>query len=630
MSMSRFLWSYCRRYVVWLVAALFASLTFAGTTVLLIPIFRTIVSDLFQTDQGFSVFGVSGECGEEEEAAGPAEPAVEPAVPDWLDIDLDAVLDRLVDVIRQIFVHEPDDVLWFLPGLFAIVFLLRSLAAFVNGYLFQKVGLGATNDLRNDLYDRILHQSSRFYGEHPSGELVSRVSNDIAVMQNAVSSRLLDLLQQSITLVGLIWLLLSSHFRLAVVCLIGVPAIVYPVVRFGKGMRKTSHRSQERLADLANLVAEAVRGHRVVKAFGMEAFELQRFRDATERHLRVRLKAQMLSYSSGPVIESTAAIGAAFFLYWAGGAIRAGELEASRLLGFLVTLVMLYDPIRKLNKVNLVVQEAMAAVHRVKDVMEVPNDVVDSTAPQPLPPTGALRFEGVEFSYEQEAVLRGIDLEIREGETVALVGPSGAGKSSLANLIPRFYDPTAGRLMLGGVDVRALSLADLRSRIGVVTQETVLFNDTVRNNIAYGRSDLDLDRVRAAARAAYAEEFVEDLPEGWDTWIGEGGLKLSGGQRQRLAIARALVKDPPILILDEATNALDTESESLVQKALENLMQGRTSVVIAHRLSTIQRADRIVVMEKGRIVEEGRHDELLREGGLYKRLHDLQREGSTE
>jgi subfamily B ATP-binding cassette protein MsbA len=514
---------------------------------------------------------------------------------------------------------------WFVPLLFVAVFMLRSLADFASGYSFQRIGLGATNDVRNDLYRRILDQSSRFHSEHTSGELVSRVVSDVATMQSAVSNRLLDLFQQSVTLLVLLALLVSTHLELALVCLGAGVLIVFPIVRFGKGMRRTSRRTQERLADLANLVNEGVRGHRVVKAFGMEEFEERRFRQATARHLRVSLRAQMLAHLSSPVVETLAVLGAAALLVYAGRSIRSGELTVALLVAVLTNLMAMYDPIRKLNKVNLILQQSLAAAQRVAEIMAVPIDVGERPGARVASGTsGEVAFEQVGFAYGREAVLRGVSLRVRRGEVVALVGPSGAGKSTLVSLLPRFYDPDAGRVTLDGVDIRDLTLASLRAQIGIVTQETVLFNDSVRSNIAYGRDDVPLERVREAAAAAYADEFVMALPQGYDTVVGEAGARLSGGQRQRLAIARALLRDAPVLVLDEATSQLDSESEALVQKALSNLMQGRTTLVIAHRLSTVKRADRIVVLEAGQVVDVGSHDELLARGGLYKRLYELQ------
>ena len=617
--MTRFLWGYFRRYGAWALVAAVTVLAYGGATVGLLTVFRAILAEVIRADEGaLGSLAMPGSGEDEDEAS------------IGFDVDLTAMTDGVFSELRTVLGVTEENVVWTLPVIFVLVFLVRSLAAFANGYIFQIIGLGATNDLRNDLYDRILHQSSRFYAQHPSGELVSRVGNDVGVMQNAISSRLLDLFEQSVTLVLLVWFLLSTHFNLALACLVVAPAVFYPVVRFGQGMRRASRRSQERLADLSNLVAEAVRGHRVVKAFGMEGFELARFREATRRHLRVRLRAQLLSYASGPVVETLAVLGGGAFLVYAGYTVRRGELRPSDVMTFLTALVMLYDPVRKLNKVNIILQEALAAAHRVRDVMAIARDVEERpgaatlTEEDLLASAVAVTYEGVDFGYEDDAVLRGVDLEIRTGEVVALVGASGAGKSTLVNLLPRFFDPDAGRVTLGGHDLRDLTLASLRAQIGIVTQDTVLFNDTVRANVAYGRRDLPLERVREAAAAAYADEFVMALPAGYDTVIGESGLKLSGGQRQRLAIARALLKNPPLLILDEATSHLDTESEALVQKALYNLVTGRTALVIAHRLSTVKRADRIVVMEAGKLVEEGTHDELLKYGGVYHRLYELQ------
>jgi subfamily B ATP-binding cassette protein MsbA len=625
MKMSAFLWRYLRGYGGWAMLAAAGILVYAaataGTAALIKPIFGEVL--LAGGEVPGPLGALSGPA-----AAGPrsgerAEPGLLADLKQRLD--LARQIDRSYESVKRRLGVDRDNVVYFVPLLFVVVFLLRCLADFVSGYAFQHIGLGVTTDIRNDLYRRILEQSSRFHAEHRSGELVARVINDVALMQSAVSNRLLDLFQQSFTLIALTALLLSTHFKLAVISLVAAPALLYPIVRFGKGMRRTSHRSQERMADLASLMAEGVRGHRVVKAFGMEGFEYNRFREATRRHLRVNLWAQMLANSAGPVVESLAVVGGAALLIYAGRAIRAGELSAPELVQFLTTLLMLYDPIRKLNKVNLILQEAMAAGQRVSRLLEVPNDIQERPGARTIDTVReGVAYEAVSFSYEAHPVLREVSLAIRAGEIVALVGPSGAGKSTFVNLLPRFFDPTSGRVTIDGVDIRDLTLKSLRALIGIVTQDTVLFNDTVRNNIAYGRSDLPLERVREAAAAAYADEFVMQLPAGYETVIGEGGLRLSGGQRQRLAIARALLKNAPILILDEATSHLDSESEALVQKAVYNLIQGRTTLVIAHRLSTVTRADRIVVVEGGRIVEEGSHRELLALGGSYKRLFDLQ------
>ncbi len=626
MNSVTFFWRYVRRYAGWAVLAGIGIVTFAAATGGIVSLIEPVFGEVLLAKDGApSVLGV--QIGKPKDEASSSRQS---STPDWLKqlqrkVDIEHKIQKSYESLKRQLGIGDREVVWFVPLLFVLVFLLRSLSDFLAGYSFQHIGLGVTTDIRNDLYRRILEQSSRFHAEHPSGELVARVINDVAMMQSAVSNRLLDLFQQSLTLIVLLGLLLSTHLKLAMICLIVAPVLVYPIIRFGRGMRKTSHRSQERMADLASLMNEGIRGHRVVKAFGMENFELRRFEVATRRHLRTNLRAQLLSNASGPVVESLAVIGAAALLIYAGRAIRAGELTAPELIKFLTTALMMYDPIRKLNKVNLVLQEALAAGQRAVRLLAIPDEVREKPNARSIEGVrDRVRFEGVEFAYQDRPVLVHLDLEIRRGELVALVGPSGAGKSTLVNLLPRFFDPVAGRVTLDDVDLRDLTLASLRAQIGIVTQDTLLFNDTVRNNIAYGRSDLPIERVRAAATAAYADEFIREMPEGYDTVIGESGSRLSGGQRQRLAIARALLKDAPILILDEATSHLDTESEVLVQKALYNLMQGRTTLVIAHRLSTVTKADRIIVLEAGRIVEEGSHAELLVRAGSYKRLYDLQ------
>jgi subfamily B ATP-binding cassette protein MsbA len=626
MTLRAFFWNYLRRYSGWALLAAAGIIVFAAATAGVVSLIKPIFGEVLLAGDRMpgALGGLVNDPSAEEKRQKEAENDL------LTDLGKRFNLARQIDEsyasLKRRLGIDGNEVVYFVPLLFVVMFLLRSLADFVSGYAFQHIGLGVTTDIRNDLYRYILGQSSRFHGEHPSGELVARVINDVALMQNAVSNRLLDLFQQSITLVFLLVLLISTHFRLAVIALVVAPVLVYPIVRFGKGMRRTSHRSQERMADLASLMTEGVRSHRVVKAFGMEEFELGRFLEATRRHLRVNLWAQMLAHAAGPVVESLAVLGAAALLIYAGRAIRAGELSAPELIQFLTTLLMMYDPIRKLNKVNLILQEAMAAGQRVSGMLAIPNDIQEAPDARVIDTVReGVRYEDVSFSYgEDRDVLRDIDLSIRAGEIVALVGPSGADKSTMVNLLPRFFDPTGGRVTIDGIDIRDLTIKSLRSLIGVVTQDTMLFNDSIRANIAYGRSDLPLERVREAAAAGYADEFIMELPRGYDTVIGESGLRLSGGQRQRLAIARALLKNAPILILDEATSHLDTHSEVLVQKALYNLIQGRTTLVIAHRLSTITRADRIVVMESGRIVEVGSHEQLMAKGGAYKKLFDLQ------
>jgi subfamily B ATP-binding cassette protein MsbA len=615
LKLVRFFGHYARAYVGWgliVIAAIPMYAVFSASMVALIePIFGEVLL-----------------AGGEPPAVVPAE---DPGAADTPSaFNLKRLSEDVYEGLKRTFGIDQSNVFFFTPLLLLITFIGRGVSSFFSGYSFQRIGLGVTTDIRNDVYERLLEQSSRFHARHTSGELVSRIVNDVAQLQTAVSARLFDSVQQSVTLLMLLALLMSTHLQMAVVSLLATPILLFTIVRFGQGMRKTSHQSQESMAQVTGLLSEGVRGHRVVKAFGMETFEHGRFTAATGRHLRVNLRAQLLANLSSPVVEAIVALGAAAFLYYAALKIRAAELTAPLLLQFMTNLLLMYDPIRRLNKVNLVLQQALAAGHRLADLLAMPNEIGNRPGARAIDGMReSIVFEDVGFAYEDVPVLSGLTLEIKKGDIVALVGPSGSGKSTLVNLLPRFFDPDKGRVTLDGVDIRELKLADLRALIGVVTQETVLFDGTVRDNIAYGRQDLELSRVREAGRAAYADDFIQQLPGGDDTPVGEWGTQLSGGQRQRLAIARALLKNAPILILDEATSQLDTESEALVQKALYNLMRDFFNDTATTEIYTVMEADRIVVVEGGQVVEEGTHDELLARGGTYKRLFDLQFERKT-
>jgi ATP-binding cassette, subfamily B, bacterial MsbA len=610
MSILRRLYGYLRPYRAWAVVAMFSMIVVALTQVMFVALVEPIVDDVLTAPGALKKVErpPSRMAGAEAllEQYAPAVYRAKQRFDNWWSGDPAKKAKRVLTVLL-------------------FVFITRAITAFLSEYSFQKVGLSTVRDLRNQLYERMIHQSHRFFAERSTGEMVSRVVSDADAIQAAVSTRMGDLLQESATLIFLIGYLFYLNPLLAVVSLIGAPLIVTPVVQFGKRLRKTTHKSQERMAEIATLLEETIRGVRIVKAFTMEPFEIGRFHEATRKHLRWNLSAQRTQALTSPVMELLAGVCMVLLFGYAQSRIAAGQLTGGEFASFLTGLALMYAPIKKLNKVNLSLNTALSAAERVFRMLDVENDVREKPDAVALQSVGkGVRYEGVTFTYGNEPVLRNIDLEVAPGEIVALVGGSGAGKSTLVNLLPRFYDVTEGRITVDGVDLRDTTLFSLRSLMGFVTQEVVLFNDTVRNNIAYGRADVDERLVIDAARAANAHEFITNLPQGYDTSIGESGVLLSGGQRQRLAIARALFKDPPILILDEATSALDTESERLVQQALNNLMQGRTTLVIAHRLSTIRSAHKIVVLDKGRIVETGTHEELLARRGVYRKLYDLQ------
>ncbi len=517
-----------------------------------------------------------------------------------------------------------------LPVVIIAVFLVRGVVGYGSTYLTAWVGPRIVADLRNDVTEHLQRLSLSYYNRTASGSVVSRVTNDVALVRAALTDAFAALLKDATSLVILVIVAFVQDWLLALIAFVVFPVSVLPVVRLSQRLRRVARRGQVSMGTLTALLQESIQGNRVVKAFGMEDYESQRSRVENERLFDLYMKAARIRAFTTPMMEILAAFGIAGVVAYGGYSVITGERTQGAFLGFLTALFLLYEPFKNLARSNAAVQQGLGAADRVIEILDTEPDVCDRPGAIRLEGLrDGIRFEQVRFRYDHEDVLHGIDLEIRAGEAVALVGMSGGGKSTIADLLPRFYDVTGGRILVDGVDLRDYTLASLRANIAVVTQQTFLFNDTVRNNIAYGRGDADMDDVEAAAEAAHALEFVRSLPEGFDTVIGELGVKLSGGQRQRLAIARALLKNAPILVLDEATSALDTESERLVQQALDNLMRDRTTLVIAHRLSTIQRADRIVVLVRGGIVEQGTHAELLDLGAEYRKLYDLQfRDGS--
>jgi subfamily B ATP-binding cassette protein MsbA len=508
--------------------------------------------------------------------------------------------------------------------------IAKGLFDYAGTYLVNYAGFGLITDLRDDLYNAVLRRSVAFFHKHSTGTLLSTLINDIEKVQVAMSAVLAEFLQQFFTLIFTAFVVVLLGGKLAWVLLLFVPFIMVSVQRIGRRVRHTTRRGQDKLAEIHNILHETITGNRIVKAFGMEIWEAIRFRGAAMRLFRANLRSVRAAALSSPLMDAIGSIAIALLLLMGRDRIKTGVFTAGTFLAFIIAVFKLYDPVRKFALFYNNFQQAIGASSAIFSFMDAKDDVKERPKPVQLPKFHqAIRFEHVSFAYENgdnapRPVLQDIDLEVKAGEVVAIVGSSGAGKTTMVHLIPRFFDVTGGRLTVDGQDVRELSLASLRAQIGIVTQDTILFNDTVRNNIAYGQPNVPIAVVKSAAEAALADGFISDLPEGYNTIIGERGVRLSGGERQRIAIARALLKNAPILILDEATSALDTESESLVASALQNLMSGRTTVVIAHRLSTVRRADRIVVLENGTISDIGSHDDLMARLGTYRRLYDLQ------
>jgi len=519
------------------------------------------------------------------------------------------------------------DYIYLIPMAVVILYVVKGTAYYGQAYVMGYIGQRVIFDLRNLIYSRLTEQSLGFFSHRKTGELLARISYDVSLVQAAVSTSVTALMRDSVSIVFLLGVVLYQDWLLAMLALLVFPAVVYPIARFGRKMRSASFEGQVSMGHLSSLVEETVGGIRVVKAFGMEGYERKRFTQLTGDFLRHQLRVFRVHALSFPIMELLAGFGIAGVLLYGGIRVASGETDAGTLISFLAALLMLYEPVKRLSRANNEIQQGLAAAERIFEVLDEPVAIEDADGASELESfTDAVTFDHVTLQYPgtEKPVLRDVSFKVRAGEVVALVGRSGAGKTTLANLVPRFMDATDGRILIDGKDVRELTQASLRSQIALVTQEVILFNDTVLNNIAYGHDEIDHQRVEEVAQAANAHDFIMKLPDGYDTLVGERGVILSGGQRQRLSLARALLKDSPILILDEATSSLDTESERLVQQAIDRLMHGRTVIVIAHRLSTIRHADRIIVLDGGGIAQVGRHEELLAEGGLYSELYHMQ------
>ncbi len=529
------------------------------------------------------------------------------------------------NILDDIFIARDDLMLKLIPIVVIVTSIIRGVAVLGKEYLMNHVGQSIIMSLRNDLYSRIQELSLGFFQKERTGVLMSRITNDVAVIKNMVSNVVTGSIEHVFSIIGLTVVVFYRDWKMAIIAFVVVPIAFFPIVKLGRKIRKVSTGTQESVADMSSFLHETFAGNRIVKAFGREHYETQRFLKKSYALFRYEMKKVKAQALSSPVMDICGGLGIAFIVWYGGHGVIKGTSTTGTFFSFLTAVFLLYEPFKKLTKLNNAVQEGLAAVDRVFDIIEMRSDIVDPVNPEIIREGNHdILFDNVCFNYGEATVLDGINITARPGDVIALVGMSGGGKSTLVNLIPRFYDVTAGRILIDGVDIRHISLSSLRKQIAIVSQDAILFNDTIRNNIFYGNHDASDDDIIEAAKAAYAYDFIQKLPKGFETTIGELGSRLSGGEKQRICIARALLKNAPVLLLDEATSALDAEAEKVVQKALENLMKGRTTFVIAHRLSTITFADRILVLSGGRIVEEGTHDELLDMQGDYHKLYSMQ------
>lgn len=543
----------------------------------------------------------------------------------------------VVAAVNKVNSLPPLELLNIMVVLMVGMFVFKGIFTFFETYLMSDVSQRVIRDVQNMTYKKLQELSMDFYSHNPTGKLMSRITYDAAVIRDAISTGIADTFYAPIQLICYTGVLIgvTVYFgipiRLIAISLIIFPLMLYPVVRIGKKLRKISKQTQEKIGDINNMLLETITGMKVVKSFCMEDYELKKFKDQNQLFYKMNMRSVKRMKIISPMTETIAVVCAAILLWLAGSSIVSGELSAGVLAAFLAAVFSMMKPFKKISNVYGINQQAMAAVDRIFSLMDEPVTVKEKAEPIDIPSfEKEVKLSGVSFKYDKEEVLNGVDLTVKKGEIVALVGPSGGGKTTLVNLIPRFYDPLKGTIEIDGANVKDLKISSLREKIGLVTQETLLFNDTVRANLSYGHEVANEEQLIRAAKAANAHDFIKNFPQGYDTVIGERGVRLSGGQRQRIAIARAVYKNPPILILDEATSQLDTENEKLVQEAINNLMKGRTVIAIAHRLSTVIHADKIVVIAKGRIVDMGKHNELLDRNPLYKKLYEMQFSNTEE
>lgn len=529
------------------------------------------------------------------------------------------------NVLDDIFIKRDAMMLKLVPLLVVGVYLIKGVSFFIHTYLMKYIGQSIIKDLRDDIFDHLMGLPMAFYDRRSTGSIMSRFLNDVTLVQYAVTNTLASVVRDPLTILALVCVLVYRDWILSLVAFVVLPVAIYPMIRFGQSFRRVTKKSQAKISRITTLLHETISGIKIVKAFGMEDFEKVRLHKENDRLFWLYMKTKKIESLSPPVMEFLGSVGIAAVVLLGGSQVINQRMSTGEFFSFMTALIMLYEPFKKLTKVNNATQEALAASERIFKILDETSDIKEKEGAKALDHVrGEVSFEDVSFSYSRQTVLRHINLDVKPGEVIAIVGSSGGGKSTLLSLIPRFYDVDSGSVRIDGHDVRDLTLKSLRSKIAIVTQEMILFNDTVRSNIAYGRAGASVDEIVKAAVSAYADEFIQAMPEGYDTVIGERGITISGGERQRLCIARAILADAPILILDEATSSLDAESEMLVQKALENLMVNRTTFIIAHRLGTIVHADRIVVIDEGTISQIGSHQELMAGNKVYQRLYRLQ------
>ncbi len=530
-------------------------------------------------------------------------------------------------ILDDIFYNKNTELLKIIPVAVVLIFLLKGISMFIQEYLMNYVGEDIIRRLRNRLYEKITDLPISFFQKEKTGELMSRITNDVNILKSMVSTAITNSLRDFFTIIGLTGVIFYRDWKMAIFAFFILPVAFYPIIQFGRKIRKISTGCQETMADLNSFLYETFTGNKIVKAFGMEEHEKKIFVHKTNNLFRLEMKAVIIRALSSPTMEFLGGVGIAFIIWYGGFSVISGSSTPGTFFSFMAAVLMLYDPVKKVSGLNNSIQQGLSASDRIFEILETESDIIEINDPIKIEKKAhTIIFDNVFFKYKKTMILKNIKFKVETGEIVALVGTSGGGKTSLVNLIPRFYNICNGEILIDNININNLTISSLRNQIAIVTQEPILFNDTIKNNIAYSKPDAIEDEIINAAKAAFAYDFIQDFREKFETTIGELGNRLSGGEKQRICIARALLKNAPILILDEATSALDTASEQIVQKALENLMKGRTTFVIAHRLSTIVKADKIFVIVNGEIIEQGSHEELISTKKEYYKLYNLQKE----